>query len=397
MRTTLQTFDLTTNATQTILATDLLIEAPNWGAIGFLVNAEGRLYHVPFDNAYLIPIDTGDLTRCNNDHAFTCDGTEILFGCHRGQGAELFAMPMSGGTPRLISPEPPTWLHGLHPDGSTMTYCAARGDKTCIDIYTKAHDAPERGLTQGEGMCDGPDYSADGAQIYYNCDRTGHAQIWCMNADGTDQHQLFADACVNWFPHPSPNGSHVLYLAYPPGTQGHPRDLPVALCLMTPDGQNRRRILTFTGGQGSINVPNWSPTGQQFAFIRYQQEPQMPVSSTDLVAAANAVVPRVTGEQARQMVADGAVLLDIRDSTELADTGKAVGSLHIPRGSLEFKADPASPSYEPKLQPNTPIVLHCAAGGRAALAGKLLLDMGYTQVFNLGGFKDWKAAGGAVE
>lgn len=123
----------------------------------------------------------------------------------------------------------------------------------------------------------------------------------------------------------------------------------------------------------------------------------MPVSSTDLVAAANALVPRVTGEQAQDMLAKGAVLLDIRDSAELADTGKAVGSLHIPRGSLEFKADPASPAYEPRLQLDTPIVLHCAAGGRAALAGKLLLDMGYTQVYNLGGFKDWKAAGGAVE
>ena len=123
----------------------------------------------------------------------------------------------------------------------------------------------------------------------------------------------------------------------------------------------------------------------------------MPVSSTDLVTAANALVPRVTGEQAQQMMADGAILLDIRDSAELADAGKAVGSLHIPRGSLEFKADPASPTYEPKLQADTPIVLHCAAGGRAALAGKLLLDMGYTKVFNLGGFKDWKAAGGAVE
>lgn len=122
----------------------------------------------------------------------------------------------------------------------------------------------------------------------------------------------------------------------------------------------------------------------------------MPVSSTDLVNAANALVPRVTGEQAQQMMADGAVLLDIRDSAELAG-GKAAGSLHIPRGSLEFKADPASPSHEPLLQPDTPIVLHCAAGGRAALAGKLLLEMGYTKVYNLGGFKDWVAAGGATE
>ena len=125
--------------------------------------------------------------------------------------------------------------------------------------------------------------------------------------------------------------------------------------------------------------------------------PAKSVSSTDLVNAANAMVPRVTGQQAQQMVAGGAVLLDIRDSAELATSGKAAGSLHIPRGSLEFKADPASPTYEPRLQPDTPIVLHCAAGGRAALAGKLLMEMGYTNVHNLGGFKDWVEAGGATE
>ena len=123
----------------------------------------------------------------------------------------------------------------------------------------------------------------------------------------------------------------------------------------------------------------------------------MAVSSKDLVAAAHAVVPRISGQEAQAKVAAGAVLLDIRDSAELADTGHAVGSVHIPRGSLEFKADPASPAYDARLHLDKPIVLHCAAGGRAALAGKLLLDMGYTQVFNLGGVKDWKDSGGAVE
>ncbi len=123
----------------------------------------------------------------------------------------------------------------------------------------------------------------------------------------------------------------------------------------------------------------------------------MVATAKDLVAAANAVVPKLSGAEAQAKVAAGAVLLDIRDSAELADTGHAVGSVHIPRGSLEFKADPVSPAYDARLQLDGPIVLHCAAGGRAALAGKLLMDMGYTQVFNLGGFKDWQEAGGAVE
>lgn len=123
----------------------------------------------------------------------------------------------------------------------------------------------------------------------------------------------------------------------------------------------------------------------------------MPVTLKDMLDAANAAVPRITGEEAQAKVAAGALLLDIRDSAELAASGKAVGSVHIPRGSLELKADPASPSYDPELRQDRPVVLHCAAGGRAALAGKLLMDMGYTQVYNLGGFKDWVAAGGPVE
>ena len=97
------------------------------------------------------------------------------------------------------------------------------------------------------------------------------------------------------------------------------------------------------------------------------------------------------------MMAKGALLLDVRDAPELAAIGRAVGSHHIPRGMLEFRADPASPSHDAALQTDRPVILHCASGGRSALAGKLLQDMGYTQVFNLGGFKDWQDAGGAVE
>ena len=123
----------------------------------------------------------------------------------------------------------------------------------------------------------------------------------------------------------------------------------------------------------------------------------MPVTAKDLVAAANAAVPRVTTAEAQALMASGALLLDVRDTAELEATGRAAGSHHIPRGILEFRADTTAPSHDPQLQPDRPVILHCASGGRSALAGKLLLDMGYTQVFNLGGFKDWTDAGGPVE
>ena len=123
----------------------------------------------------------------------------------------------------------------------------------------------------------------------------------------------------------------------------------------------------------------------------------MSVTYKSLVDAANAAVPKISGKEAQEMVANGALLIDVRDSAELAQTGKAAGSLHIPRGSLEMKADLTGQSADKNFALDRPVILHCGGGGRAALAGKLLKDMGYKKVFNLGGLKDWAEAGGKVE
>jgi rhodanese-related sulfurtransferase len=123
----------------------------------------------------------------------------------------------------------------------------------------------------------------------------------------------------------------------------------------------------------------------------------MAATAKSLIETANAVVPKISGKEAIDMVANGALLVDVRDSAELAQTGKAADALHIPRGSLEFKADLTAPSADKNFAHDKPVILHCASGGRAALAGKLLKDMGYQKVYNLGGFKDWAEAGGKVE
>ena len=271
----LETYDLATGTRRVVLETERLIEAPNWGpdclADGafLLVTAEGRLWRVPLDRPELVPFETDFADRCNNDHGFSPDGKWLALSCHRGRGSEVFVVDAGGGVPRLLLPDAPSWFHGWFPDGARIVYAAARGGRT-VDIYSAAADgSDERRLTFGEGHSDGPDVSADGAWVYYNSDRGGHAQIWRVRPDGTGHEQVFEDGRVNWFPHPSPDGRSVLYLSYPPGTEGHPRDLPVSLWLMDPDGGNRREVVALTGGQGTMNVPNWRRDGGAFAFVSY--------------------------------------------------------------------------------------------------------------------------------
>ncbi|MCS6892373.1 MAG: rhodanese-like domain-containing protein [Rhodovarius sp.] len=124
----------------------------------------------------------------------------------------------------------------------------------------------------------------------------------------------------------------------------------------------------------------------------------MAVSVKEMLAAAEAVVPRIAAEEAIALAKEGrALIVDVRDASEVAASGKAAGAINIPRGLLEFRADPESPLHEAAFDRAKTIVLYCASGGRAALAGKTLKEMGYADVRNLGGFKDWLAAGGPVE
>ena len=124
----------------------------------------------------------------------------------------------------------------------------------------------------------------------------------------------------------------------------------------------------------------------------------MPITLKQMMDAANAAVPRITPAQAREMIAQGNTLvLDVREPPEVEKSGKAAGAVNISRSFLEFRADPESPSYDKNFSKDKNLIVYCGSGGRAALSGKLLKDMGYERVYNLGGFKDWADAGGAVE
>jgi rhodanese-related sulfurtransferase len=124
----------------------------------------------------------------------------------------------------------------------------------------------------------------------------------------------------------------------------------------------------------------------------------MSTSVKQLIEAANAAVPRISPAQAQQMMAAGnAVVIDVRDAPEVEKSGKVSGAMHVSRGMLEFRADPGSPYHDKNLRKDRPVIVYCASGGRSALSGKTLQDLGYAEVYNLGSFKDWVDSGGAID
>lgn len=123
----------------------------------------------------------------------------------------------------------------------------------------------------------------------------------------------------------------------------------------------------------------------------------MPASVKQMLEAANAAVQKISTQEATEMIAQGALVVDVRDAPEIEENGKIAGALHVSRGMLEFRADPESPYYNKAFSKDKTVILYCASGGRSALSGKVLKDLGYSRVFNLGAFKDWVQAGGAVE
>ncbi len=272
MRSELAIFDITTGAVSTVLHTDRLIEAPNWTRDGaaLIVNSDGRLFRVALEGKVrLDAINTGFAVRNNNDHGLSPDGSQLAISDHTEFGKScIYTLPTTGGTPRRVTDQQPSYWHGWSPDGTTLVYCGERGGD--FDVYTiGVKGAAETCLTGGLGHNDGPDYTPDGKWIWFNSTRGGTMQLWRMAPDGSAMQQMTDDDRVNWFPHPSPDGQHILYLAYETGTEGHPRDRNVELRLVAAEGGTPRVLLSLFGGQGSINVPNWAPDSKRFAFVRF--------------------------------------------------------------------------------------------------------------------------------
>mgnify|MGYP003397026245 FL=1 len=271
MRSALCIHDLATEAETVVLETERLIEAPNWTPDGMalIVNGDGRLFRVALNEPELAEIDTGFATRLNNDHGISPDGRMLVISNHTVPGQScIYTLPIGGGTPSKVTEKTPSWWHGWSPDGRTLAYVGMRS--SIFDIYTiPMAGGVETRVTQGGGHHDGPDYTPDGAWIWFNSDVGGSMQLWRIRPDGTGRERMTSDERVNWFPHPSPDGRHVIYLAYEEGTTQHPRDRDVELRLMPASGGKPETLVKLFGGQGSINVPCWAPDARRFAYVRY--------------------------------------------------------------------------------------------------------------------------------
>ena len=180
----------------------------------------------------------------------------------------VFTMPAGGGTPERITPEGPSYLHGWSPDGKFLTYTGERNGE--FDIYRiSVRKKEETRLTDAPGLDDGSEYSPDGRYIYFNSARTGTMQLWRMKPDGSEQEQLTFDDYNDWFPHISPDGRQMVFLSFLPEVRAddHPFYKQVYIRIMPVDGGKPRVIAYLYGGQGTINVPSWSPDGSRIAFI----------------------------------------------------------------------------------------------------------------------------------
>ncbi len=270
---TLEVVAIASRDRRVIYHTSDRIEAPNWtpDGLALVFNSNGRLYRMPVAGGQPQPIDTGTNVRCNNDHGISPDGTQLVISDQsQDRRSRIYILPIGGGSPRLITPLAPSYWHGWSPDGRTLAYCAERNGE--FDVYTiPAAGGEEKRLTTAPGLDDGPEYSPDGQFIYFNSERTGSMQIWRMKPDGSGQEAVTSDEYNNWFAHPSPDGKWIVFLSYPKEVKGHPENQDVMLRLMPVRGGDIQVLAKLFGGQGTINVPSWSPDSKNVAFVSYQR------------------------------------------------------------------------------------------------------------------------------
>ncbi len=260
---------------------NMLLEAPNWTLDGgaLILNGGGRLWRFDLADASLGEVPLVDAPGLSNDHVLDPDGDGIFLS---GDDGHIYRAPLAGGRAARITDDDGSFrfLHGVSPDGRTLAYVDIRaGDFSWPGRLRTipSGGGPAEEVDVGQGHCDGPEYSPDGEWLYLNTESLstvpGHAQLARVRPDGSGFERLLHSSTVDWFPHLSPDGRLASYVRFPPGTQGHPADLPVDVVLVsTSDWTVPLHTWPVFGGQGTLNVNSWSPDSERFAYVAYPLE-----------------------------------------------------------------------------------------------------------------------------
>lgn len=269
----LEIMDIESGARQVLAHTKDSWQAPNWTTDSktLIYNANGKLYNFDLASKTSTELFTDFAIKNNNDHVLTFDGTQIGISHHakeaNGQSL-IYTLPISGGTPKKITDKSPSYLHGWSPDNKYLIYTAER--QGAYNIFKISIDGgKEKQLTNTLGLDDGSEYSPDGKYIYFNSTRTGTMQVWRMDADGKNPIQLTFDEYNDWFPHVSPDNKWLVFISFPKEVPAdkHPFYERCYIRLMPIEGGEPKVVGYVYGGQGTMNVPSWSPDGKKIAFV----------------------------------------------------------------------------------------------------------------------------------
>lgn len=277
----LEVLDIANGNRKVIYESNQRFEAPNYmpGGKSLLINSKGSLWTIPVTGGELTKFNTGFADRNNNDHVISFDGKMVGISHHRtgmfGGGSTVYVVPISGGTPKLVTEKTPSYLHGWAANNKEVYYVGRRDTarNSPYHIYKANIDSGmETQLTNFKfGHVDGPEGSPDGQWVYYNGSQTGTMQLYRMKTDGSNIEQLTFDQYNNWFPHISPDGKWIAYISFPDDIEpaSHPAMKLVSLKIMPVNGGFPKTIAYLYGGQGTINTPSWSPDSKQIAFVSY--------------------------------------------------------------------------------------------------------------------------------
>jgi TolB protein len=272
----LEVMNIETGHRKILYGSEHSIQAPNWTKDGkkLIYNSGGHLYYFDLATGTIDPINTGFAVNNNNDHVISFDGKLLGISHHNnddGGASTIYYLPVNGDSVPVAVTKPgvgDSYLHGWSPDNEEMVFTGNRDGR--YNIFTvNIHTGKEKQLTDQIALDDGPEYSPDGRYIFFNSARTGKMKIWKMDADGKNQAQLTFDEYNDWFPHVSPDKKWIVFLSFPgdidPGD--HPFYKHCLLRIMPYEGGQPRIICYLYGGQGTINVPSWSPDSRKISFV----------------------------------------------------------------------------------------------------------------------------------